>query len=130
VARGIGSVLSGWSGFHHHEENWIWTSRQAVVVLRIPETACQSLLITLAGLPYHERQSVFLSLNFAAPVEVRLAFGQTTSVAVPIPRREDRQDDLLTLWIDAPDAVRPVTVDPRNSDARLLGAAVFGLQVV
>lgn len=130
VARGIGSVLSGWSGFHHHEENWIWTGRQAVVVLRIPETTCQSLLVTLAGLPYLGRQSVFLSLNFAAPVEVKLVFGQTASVAVPIPRREDRKDDLLTLWIDAPDAVRPVMVHPRNSDARLLGAAVFGLQVV
>ncbi|WP_455172277.1 putative capsular polysaccharide synthesis family protein [Azospirillum largimobile] len=130
VAGGIGSVLSGWTGFHDHEGNWIWTSRQAIVVLRIPETAPQSLLVTLAGLPYRERQSVFLSLNFAQPVEAKLGAGQAVSVAVPIPRREDREGDLVTLWIDAPDAVRPVTVDPRNNDARLLGTALFGLQVV
>ncbi|KAA0582973.1 glycosyltransferase [Azospirillum sp. Sh1] len=130
VAGAIGSVLSGWGGFHTHEGNWNWTSRQAIVVLRIPEAASQSLLVTLQGVPYRERQSIFLSMNFAEAIEVKLACGQTASVAVPLPRREDRQGDLFTLWIHAPDAVRPTTVDPSNSDSRLIGTAVFGLKVV
>ncbi|WP_372397238.1 glycosyltransferase [Azospirillum sp. HJ39] len=130
VVEGVGSAFSRWSGFHLHETAWIWTSRQAVVVLRIPGPDAQALVVTLAGLPYRERQSIFLSLNFAPPVECKLVFGQTVSVSLPIHRCGDKQDGLVTLWIEAPDAVRPATVDSRSKDTRLLGAALLALRAV
>lgn len=130
VVGSIGSALSSWSGFHLHEAAWIWTSRQAIVVLRIADPDIQALVVTLAGPPYREQQSIFLSLNFAPPVEANLVFGRTVSVTLPIPRCGDKQDGLVTLWIDAPEAVRPATMDSQNKDTRLLGAALLALRAV
>lgn len=130
IADVVGAAISRWSGFHFPERAWIWTSRQAIVVLRIPDPNAKALVVTLAGTPYCERQSIFLSLNFAPPVETKLVFGQAVSVTLPISRCGDRQDGLVTLWIDAPDALRPATVDSQNTDTRLLGAALLALRLV
>ena len=55
------------------------------------------LVLTLAGIPYVDRQSVFLSLDFAPPMEITLVAGESRRVTVPIVRRRDPAGGLMTL---------------------------------
>lgn len=125
----IGHALGLWSGMHSHDGISIWTFRHAVIVLRIPDGEAQAVVLTLAGLPYIDRQVISLSLDFASPVDVTLIAGQTRRVTVPIKQRRDPVNGLVTLLISVPEAERPIVYDPANQDRRLLGVVLFALQV-
>ena len=125
----IGAALDRWSGFYKREEAWIWTGRQALAVLRIPDPDARTLVVTLGGAPHLDQQSIFLSLDFAPPVEARLTGRHPMQVSVPITRPRDKQDALVTLLIDAPDAATPARIDPEIKDNRHLGAVLFALEV-
>lgn len=125
----IGPALALWSGMHAYEGACVWTSRQAIVVLRIPDQEAQALVLTLAGLPYVDRQIISVSLDFARPVEVTVIAGQTRRVIVPIKQRRDPVNGFVTLIISVPEATQPIVFDPATNDARVLGVMLFSLQV-
>ncbi|OYX81935.1 MAG: hypothetical protein B7Y75_06905, partial [Azorhizobium sp. 35-67-5] len=97
----MAQALSRWGGMHGGDSTMIWTNRQVAIALRIPEPEAQALVVTLAGLPYFDRQSVFLSLDFAPPVEVTVIAGEPRRVTVPITTRRDPARGLMTLMIRA-----------------------------
>lgn len=130
MVGGKGAIFSQWHGFHDQEKSWIWTERQAIIVLRISDPEAQRLVVTLSGLPCLHQQSVCLSLNFAPPVQFKLIASQPKSVTLALPRFEERQDGLVTLWIEAPSALRPVSMDSHSSDNRLLGTALHAVCVL
>lgn len=123
-------ALSRWSGTYGGDSRMLWISRQTAITLRIPEADAEALVLTLAGIPYVDRQSVFLSLDFAPPMEITLVAGESRRVTVPIVQRRDPAGGLMTLMIRAPEAVRPCNLDPANPDQRMLGVALFAMQVI
>lgn len=126
----MAQVLHRWGGMHSGETTMVWTSRQVVIVLRIPDPEAQALVVTLAGQPYIDRQSIFLSLDFTPPVEVTVIAGELRRVIVPITTRRDPVRALMTLMIIVPEAAMPVTFDPENEDRRVLGVALFAMEVI
>ena len=108
-------ALSSWPGIHMDCGLFVWTSRQVAVVLRIPDPEARALVVTLAGLPYIDRQAVFLSLDFAPPVETTLIAGQAKRVTVPITARRDPAGGLMTLMICVPAAASHLTFDPASN---------------
>jgi len=126
----VDHALSLWPGIRRHDGTSIWTARQAVIVLRIPDPEAQALVLAVAGLKYIERQRLSVSLDFAPPVEVTLIAGHARRVIIPINKRRDPVNGLVTLMISSPDASRPVTLDPASNDTRVMGVALFALQLV
>ncbi len=129
-ATQIAQAMFLWPGMHRSDGTVVWTNRQTVIVLRIPDPDAQALVVTLAGLPYIDRQSIFLSLDFAPPVEATLIAGELKRVTVPITTRRDPARGLMTLMISVPQAAMPVTFAPETTDHRVLGVAVFAMQVI
>ncbi|MCC9597110.1 MULTISPECIES: glycosyltransferase [unclassified Rubrivivax] len=126
----MNDALSRWPGIHPDCGLFVWTSRQAAVVLRIPDPESQALVVTLAGLPYIDRQTVSLSLDFAPPVEATLIAGHARRVTLPIAARRGTTGGLVTLMICVPSAASHAAFNPASNDARVLGAALLALQVI
>ncbi|BBU64154.1 hypothetical protein MSC49_40890 (plasmid) [Methylosinus sp. C49] len=126
----IDRILSRWPGVYQNGGPSVWTGRQAVIVLRIPDPEARTLVVTLAGLPYFDRQTVFLSVDFGSPIETTLIAGQARRVSVPISRRASEAGDLVSLMFSVPEASTPETFDPSNRDPRILGVALFAFRVI
>jgi hypothetical protein len=125
----IGGWLARCSGFYNTETDWIWTSRLAMVSLRIPDPNARSLTVTFTGPQVLSEQRVYVSLNFSDPIEVRLTGGELSEATLPIVGRDVEGCDLFTLLIQAADATTPAMCDPQSLDTRLLGVALHALRV-
>jgi glycosyltransferase involved in cell wall biosynthesis len=126
----IGKVLSRWAGMHQSEETFIWTNRQVVIVLRIPDPEAKALVITLRGLNFISRQSIYLSLDFARPIEEMLTASKITKVTVPIIQRQDNIYGSMSLMISVPEAASPFSFDREVRDHRVLGVALLAMKVI
>lgn len=126
----MAQVLHRWGGMHSGDTGMVWTSRQVVIALRIPDPGAQGLVVALAGMPYVDRQSVSLSLDFSPPVLATVIAGELKRVTVPITTRRDTVRGIMTLMVIVPEAAMPVSFDPANADQRILGVALFAMQVI
>jgi hypothetical protein len=105
-------------------------ARQAILSVRIPEKDAKTIILTMSGLPYFDSQSIFISIDFGEPMEFKVNSQQASRIAVPIVRRWDPVDGVVTLMIIAPDAARHSSFSHNINDDRVVGAVLFSLEVV
>lgn len=126
-------ALSRWMGFNPPESFHIWTQRQTLVVLRITTPDAIALAITMSSHSSLPPARAFVSINAGEEVEVPLTQNNHCVVEVPLKTKHEKNlpwHGLTMLSIRVPEADAPSNRFPDNPDTRILGAAIFALEVI
>lgn len=126
-------ALSRWTGFNTAEEFHVWTQRHALAVLRITMPDAVALAITMSSHASLPKARAFVSINAGEEIEVPLPQNSRCVVEVPLKTRNEERlpwAGLTMLSIRVPAADAPSTLFPDNPDTRILGAAIFSLEII
>ncbi|WP_029005721.1 glycosyltransferase [Azorhizobium doebereinerae] len=129
----LAQALSRWPGFHAAEDIHIWTQRQTLAVLRLTAPDAAALAVTLSGSQHLPPARALVSINAGAEVEVPLPRHGRCVVEVPLRTGTEGVlpwAGLTLLSIRVPAADAPVNNVPDYPDTRILGAAVYALELV
>lgn len=126
-------ALSHWPGFNAAEDFHVWTQRQALAVLRITMPDAVALAITIGSHSSLPKARAFVSINAGEEIEVPLTQNSRCVVEVPLKTRNEETlpwAGLTMLSIRVPAADAPSNTFPNNPDTRILGAAIYALEII
>lgn len=117
-------LLAGWSGL---EQGWVWSNAErSTIRLEWPPgaTCCR---LVLVGRPFVSGTRTG-SQRLIVGVD-NVPFGQVTisrfaAIEINLAQRPAENASQLTITLDLPDAARPVELDPKSTEKRLLGFAL------